>query len=134
MKRGLKAMRRPRYRSAALAMIVALTVAAALALPTGALAGVSTYCDQQMSSGGTCPPNGDSTWEHLIENSAEASGLEAESCIDEYLDPKNNGYFTGSKCVVGGQYPAKEFPEGTWGYPRAWEAGKKGFVTAQESW
>lgn len=100
------------FRRAAACVITVLAFAGVAATP--ALANYHEYCHNGMNDGETCPPNGSSEWRHLTENFGE--GFSGSVCIDEYLDPNNNGSYTGQSC---GRTTA-QYPGGTWGYPRVW--------------
>jgi hypothetical protein len=147
-----KKLRRAVAMSAAASLSAAspLIVAASLMI---ALAGVAApsataynhahnYCAVWVYYGETCPPHeapccGGSWWEHLQENAAieyknEGTGI---ACIDEFLDPNNNGYYTGQTCAPYAEGVTRQYPGGTWGYPRAW-SGSVGshYLWAQEAW
>jgi hypothetical protein len=106
---------------AGLAPLVATAVIAAM--PSTALANVHVYCDQTLEVGGTCPPNGESKWWHLNLNQAWDPYGEHESCIDEYLDGHDNPHYTEQSCKNSDVEPVRQYPEGEWGYPRAWNGG-----------
>jgi hypothetical protein len=82
-----------------------------------------TYCFGSLAPSGTCPPNGSSEWAHLYINEADDPYEIRWTCVDEFLDPNNNGYFTGQACVYYPNENAHEYPGGTWGYPRTWNGG-----------
>jgi len=53
------------------------------------------------------------------------------TCVDEYLDPNNNGYYTSQMCS--NSY-AKQYVAYEWGYPRAWNGeGTTHTVEAEEN-
>ncbi|HXD56181.1 MAG TPA: hypothetical protein VN618_15605 [Solirubrobacteraceae bacterium] len=105
--------------------MAALAVVAIAATPSsaGAFGYEHHYCGNTLAPGGTCPPNGSSTWAHLELNEADAGGESHETCIDEYLDPSGTGYYTGATCMYYAGEETKQFPGGTYGYPRAWNGG-----------
>jgi hypothetical protein len=97
-----------------------LLAAVALALvPSTALAfHYHVYCNQSLPKGGTCPPEGSSEWRHLRSNYGSDPNYGWWVCVDEYLDPNNNGHFTEATCE--NTIPAEQWPLEEWGYPRVW--------------
>ena len=86
------------------------------------------YCGVELATKETCPPRGESTWEHLKRNFGENFWGGHAVCIDEYLDPNNNGHFTNQECGEGvAQFVATE-----WGYPRVWNPGSYTYVEGIE--
>jgi hypothetical protein len=107
-----------------LALILIVATSVVVTAPAMGFAVEHHYCDQYLEPKGTCPPNGNSIWAHLEINESEDPGESHETCIDEYLDPSGSGYYTTAKCVYYvWENPAKQFPGGTWGYPRTWNGG-----------
>jgi hypothetical protein len=108
-----------------------LLAAAFAASPSTAMANVHTYCFQSLSAGAACPPNGSSKWWHLELNVAHDPYGSHYTCVDEYLDPNNNGYYTSQICS--NSY-AKQYVAYEWGYPRAWNGeGTTHTVEAEEN-
>jgi hypothetical protein len=117
-----------RGRVVALVSILTMCVCfgAALAAPPFAHATVERwYCENGLvgydevtsSYPGTCPPAGSSEWLHLNENAGY--GEIHTSCVDDYLDPDNNGYYTGQTCAKAETF-AEIKTSHVWGYPRIW--------------
>jgi hypothetical protein len=109
--------RRTRLLIAGLIVGLTLAVAGGLSAKPALAFNYHEYCREQMVYAEGCPPDGSSTWEHLEENLGQGySG--GSVCVDAYLDPNNNGYFTSQMCA---SYIGQ--PYGTvWGYPRVWNA------------
>jgi hypothetical protein len=105
---------------------VLATAAFAAVAPSSAFASIDRwYCTQtlvgyqQASSNfpNACPPAGSSQWTHLTWN--YGNGQYYVACIDEYLDPNNNGHYTGQTCASPGTY-TQQTPSSVWGFPRIW--------------
>lgn len=104
----------------------AVVAAAGVALATApaAMAGEyrsHTFCDNYLAPGGTCPPEGSIKYGHLYEVQGTAAGESHETCVDAwteefgYINPPSCMYYSGETAVI--------YPEGLYGYPRAWNGG-----------
>jgi hypothetical protein len=119
-------------------LVIAGVTASALAstfavAPPVALANYHVYCNQDLAEDAACPPNGESKWWHLTLNQGWDPDGPHEVCIDEYLDGSNNGHYTTQTCYYSGEEPTRQYPEGEWGYPRAWNGGTvEHFVEGKE--
>jgi len=60
---------------------------------------------------------------HMLENIAQTNGF-GSLCVDVYLEP---GGYSGAECSTGW---AAIYPQGKYGYGRAWETSSEGDVDA----
>ncbi len=117
-----------------LALLLTVTAIAATSSPAMGFSYEKHYCYNYLPPNGTCPPYGSSTWIHIELNEGnDPRENEKWTCIDEYLDPSGSPWYTSSKCVYYINEEAKDFPGGTWGYPRSWNGGaNEHYVEATE--
>ncbi|HEV7942671.1 MAG TPA: hypothetical protein VGP17_07715 [Solirubrobacteraceae bacterium] len=112
---------------ASLAVLVVMVAALAFVVaPSSAYATTyyyePLYCSQQLPPDGTCPPNGEQWYMHLIKNEGNADKEAHAVCIDAYLT--GPGKYTEQKCEYYGEKNAFQAYSEEYGYPRAWNAGE----------
>lgn len=118
-----------------LAVLMGIAVLAVVAIPATAMGAVHEYCSGTIGGKGTtCPPSGSSEWHHLLENDGAGTGINAEICIDEYLDPSGTGHYTGASCIASNGKYVIQYPGETWGYPRLWVGAGVPSVSGVEVW
>jgi hypothetical protein len=109
---------------------VAAIFAATAVAAAPAEARTHVYCFNTLAYTAGCPPTGSSEWLHLGSNYAHDPYGSHYTCIDDYLDPNNNGHYTNQICT----YSSVEYyVVNEWGYPRTWNGeGTSHVIEAKE--
>lgn len=82
------------------------------------------FCHQSLAPDGTCPPNGESKYAHLELVEGDAGGASHETCVDAYVETNGVYGYDEQNCMYEAPKEARVFPEGKYGYPRAWNGGE----------
>ncbi|HEY1688867.1 MAG TPA: hypothetical protein VGF95_08385 [Solirubrobacteraceae bacterium] len=100
--------------------------------PSSAYEYKRVYCSRELPVDGTCPPYGSPVSLHIELNLANAGGEEHAVCADIYYEAAKE--YTAAHCFYHTYEEAAIVPgNGSFGYPRAWNAGTiEHFVYAEE--